>query len=428
MSRSAARSRAERQKEPKGGPSAQVSSPLGQKLEAEDTTPGRLTRAQQMDWLMHEDAEEIVGELMDELLGRVLDGCHKVDIERKLVHFCTSWAETYITQVLQQQLLYVDEGDEPEELSKTEDPEPLPAIPDVLAPGCVPVIPPTPLPTLQQDDVIAEEKQGRGVDHRHAAAAQTNSPQNQPEAKTSPRRPVSKNDRKGFSPHPPPKIERKKKQQFAVIPKPVPGNSLPSLSCSVKDSSGTAEGRCRARSFPNHKSGPFFQPKGQQPITKLDLAALPRHCVIPLYEIVDTNCTKPKKPSALSKLESKYKKQQAERTATSLKLVPSSTDPPAEFQTTNKAQVSPKDMSPSSYGKEGMVSSESVRLNTMVLAKGVTLLDPKTAQMDPPRFYPAKQSTKLRPIRRDAAMPKFSADQITSGLPPQVTPLFQSKS
>lgn len=84
MSRSAARSHGEKHKEPKGGPTAQASSPSGQKLEAEDKVPGRLTQTQQADLLMSEDADEIVGELMDELLDRVLEGCYKVYIDRQV--------------------------------------------------------------------------------------------------------------------------------------------------------------------------------------------------------------------------------------------------------------------------------------------------------------------------------------------------------
>uniref|UniRef100_UPI0037E9C74D uncharacterized protein C2orf81 homolog n=1 Tax=Semicossyphus pulcher TaxID=241346 RepID=UPI0037E9C74D len=406
----------------------QVTTPPVQDPEEEEIIPGRLNKAQWTDLLIQEDADDVVGEIMEDLLSKVMEGCFKVYIKRQLAPFSAFWAKSYLTQIIEQQILCLDEGEGPEEAAATEDSEPMPTISDTWAQGCVPVVKantPQPHLTLQQeaDSVQVPVQTEPRVNQQCTAKARTSSSPKQTEKVTSPRRPVTDERCKMFSPRPPPRMNRQKLQQEHLLPKPVQSKLLPPLSCSAEKKDIGVE-RTR-RTLSSHVTGSFYQHKDQKPIPKLDPSCLPRHCIFPQFEIVDNNYTKPvsKKPSGESKLELRSSKKKNDWSTITLKQLTSSKDEPRRR---NEADIWLKKVSPSRGRIEGMVSTGPLRLNTMDLANGVSLLDPQTVGINSFKFNPPAQTTNLRLIR-NAAVPMFSVDQVTTGPPPQVTPLVQCK-
>lgn len=81
MPRSGAKSQADRQG---CKSSVQLSPPLMQDQEAQDLIPGRLTQAQWNHMLIQEETDETVGEIMEELMGMVMDGCLMVYVKKQV--------------------------------------------------------------------------------------------------------------------------------------------------------------------------------------------------------------------------------------------------------------------------------------------------------------------------------------------------------
>ncbi|TKS78851.1 hypothetical protein D9C73_012322 [Collichthys lucidus] len=369
MPRSAAKSRADKTRRRSLVP---VAAPPTQELEEEYIIPGRFTKTQWMDMLIQEEADEAVGEIMDELMSRVMEGCLKVHIERQLPAYTASWAKSYLTQILEQRVMCLDEGDRPEEGSRTEDSEPTPSPSHAWAPGCVPVVNPTPPP-----HPISKEVEGK---------PSTKKPSELPKVG--------------------PRYSKQQTEQTLTSLKPV---------ASSKDQPEDFRRRSEA-DLRLKKLSPSIHQK-YQTIPKLDPSCLPRHCIPIQYEILD-NDTKPrhKKPSGLSKLEPSYSKQQTEK-----KPVTSSKDSLEDFRKRTEADLGLNKMSPFRHPKEEMMYSGPLRLDTMKLAKGVSPINHKP-------INPPSQSNNLKPIRSEPSVPRYSVEELTSGPSPRVRPSYQSES
>eukprot|EP00061_Rhincodon_typus_P009825 g33621.t1 len=88
-----------------------------------------------------EDAESQIGDIIDDIVNQVLDGCYRVYIEKQLLPFTISQAKDAILQIIEWQFLTYDPGERNVALDPSwqEDDEPIAYITDSWAQGSVPV-------------------------------------------------------------------------------------------------------------------------------------------------------------------------------------------------------------------------------------------------------------------------------------------------
>ncbi|XP_072434877.1 uncharacterized protein C2orf81 homolog isoform X2 [Chiloscyllium punctatum] len=134
MSRSAAqRSRLEKGRTV----SAAVSTPAS----VVEIIPGRFTENDWLSMVSTEDAECQIGDIIDDIVNQVLDGCYRVYIEKQLLPFTISQAKDAILQIIEWQFLMYDPGERNVALDPNwqEDDEPVAYLTDSWAQGSVPV-------------------------------------------------------------------------------------------------------------------------------------------------------------------------------------------------------------------------------------------------------------------------------------------------
>lgn len=369
---------------------------------AEEIIAGRLTQTERMRMLVQEEAVDAVAELMEELLSRVMDSCFRVDIKRQLVPFTTAWVKNWVVQRVEQQFLCRDEGDDPEDVM-TEDSEPESADPDAWAQGCVPlVIPSQPLqpisPKEQRVQVEAETEllpKSRMIPQPDVSP-KLSTKQISPKA-------VGEKIHKLNNPFPLPKMDLKKSYQDPVHISA--GKFLPPLSHSTEKNTLKTEIANRTSCVNSHVTALLRQHNKPPAIQKLDPASLPDHCIFPSYEIIANHSGH--KNAKETKLMQRQKKLESDWTVKSKR---------------KEADVRPQNTS--GHKTEGIVTSGPLRLDAMILAKGVSFSNAQAVELKQPTGHPPTPPVKLKPIRSDPAVLMFSVDQFV--VESQVTPLSQS--
>lgn len=234
---------------------------------------------------------------------------------------------------------------------------------------------------------------------------------------------LSGTDRNGhFKVLRPPLPLKPKKQKINLTSRPLPGQLLPPITASAERDDIKVKGESKALLAPN-KTGSLHRPKNHCPIPKLDPSCLPQHCILPQHVVLENiKPTKSQKPSGKqsqsAKLEPVRKRQTEWTTASS--------GPLGTFLTRDESDLSQSKFSSSTFerSRERMTSSGPLRLDEMVLAEGVSLLDPPRDGKSCLQWKPPGVCMNLNPIQSEAVVPLYSVEQVVAG-PPQVIPLSQ---
>ncbi|XP_052667319.1 uncharacterized protein C2orf81 homolog [Harpia harpyja] len=107
-----------------------------------NAVPGRLPEEEWLSLLRAEQRDRDAGDILAELLGRVMDECTKADMARQTVAFTVGQARDALLQIIQWRFLARDEGETDLEGDSNwqEDEEPEPCAIDSWAQGSVPVL------------------------------------------------------------------------------------------------------------------------------------------------------------------------------------------------------------------------------------------------------------------------------------------------
>ncbi|XP_045405858.1 uncharacterized protein C2orf81 homolog [Lemur catta] len=118
-----------------------------------DIVPGRLSEAEWMALMALEEGEEVVGDILADLLARVMDSAFKVYLTQQCIPFTISQAREAMLQITEWRFLPQDKGESAvaEDPTWGEDEEPSACMIDSWAQGSVPVLHTPTLEDLQEN-------------------------------------------------------------------------------------------------------------------------------------------------------------------------------------------------------------------------------------------------------------------------------------
>ncbi|CAO2605577.1 Uncharacterized protein C2orf81 homolog [Lemmus lemmus] len=121
---------------------AEKARPPTQPVPQVDIVPGRLNEAEWIAFMSLEEGEEVVGDILADLLTRVMECAFKVYLTQQCIPFTISQAREAMLQITEWRFLARDEGESAvaEDPTWGEDEEPLACITDAWAQGSVPVL------------------------------------------------------------------------------------------------------------------------------------------------------------------------------------------------------------------------------------------------------------------------------------------------
>ncbi|XP_060738585.1 uncharacterized protein C2orf81 homolog [Tachysurus vachellii] len=137
MSRNTSKTRAEKGRVT----SAQPPPPTQAEDEEDSVDPGCLAKSELLMMRAHEEGEEIVADILEELMTHALEKSYEVYLKKQIIPFTVTWAKNTMFQLAKCKYLMHDEGDDVDTTSiLKEETAPAPSLPDSWAEGCVPVI------------------------------------------------------------------------------------------------------------------------------------------------------------------------------------------------------------------------------------------------------------------------------------------------